>query len=49
VVLAVSGHVPRWLSLVLLPLDGAVVLICFKLLRARYADARRERTFAGLR
>jgi hypothetical protein len=49
VVFAVSASAPRWLSFALLPLDGAVVLVCFKLLRARYADARRERTFAGLR
>jgi hypothetical protein len=49
VVLALSGSVSRWLSLALLPLDVALVVLCFKLLRARYVDARRERTFAGLR
>jgi len=27
----------------------ALAVVCFKLLRARYVDARRERTFAGLR
>jgi hypothetical protein len=48
-VLAIDGRAPRWLNLVLLPIDVAVVVVCFKLLRARYADARRERTFAGLR
>ncbi len=49
VVLVVANQAPSWLSIALLPLDVALVLVCFKLLRARYADARRERTFAGLR
>jgi uncharacterized membrane-anchored protein len=49
VTLAVSDRVPRWLQLALLPIDLALVVVCFKLLRARYVDARRERTFAGLR
>jgi hypothetical protein len=48
-VLAFSGHVPRWLNVVLLPIDAAVFAVCFKLLRARFVDARRERTFAGRR
>ncbi len=48
-VLAVANRAPGWLSVALLPIDAAVVVVCFKLLRARYADARRERTFAGLR
>ncbi len=48
-VLAANGHAPRWLNLLLLPVDVAVVVVCFRLLRARYTDARRERTFAGLR
>ncbi len=46
-VLALSGHVPSWLNLVLLPIDGALVAVFYKLLRARFADARRERTFAA--
>jgi len=46
---AFAGHAPRWLNVALLPLDVALVVVCFKLLRARYLDARRERTFAGLR
>jgi uncharacterized membrane protein len=52
VVLAVpafANHAPRWLNVALLPLDVAIVVVCFKLLRARYLDARRERTFAGVR
>jgi hypothetical protein len=49
VVLAVANQAPGWLSIALLPIDVALLLVCFKLLRARYADARRERTFAGLR
>jgi hypothetical protein len=49
VVLVVANQAPAWLSIALLPIDVALVLVCFKLLRARYADARRERTFAGLR
>jgi hypothetical protein len=48
-VLVVSSHVTRWLSVALLPVDLALVVLCFKLLRARYVDARRERTFAGRR
>lgn len=48
-VLALAGRAPAWLSVALLPVDVAVVAVCFKLLRARYNDARRERTFAGLR
>lgn len=48
VVLAVAatGHVPRWLNYALVPIDLALLAVCFKLLRARYADARRERTAA---
>jgi uncharacterized membrane-anchored protein len=49
VVLALAGHVPHWLNLALAPIDVALAALCFKLLRARYLDARRERTFAGLR
>src|SRR6202035_1577381 len=49
VVLLVSalGSVPRWLNVVLLPLDGALFAVLFKLLRARFLDARRERIFTG--
>jgi uncharacterized membrane protein len=49
VVPAFANQAPRWLNVALLPLDVAIVVVCFKLLRARYVDARRERTFAGLR
>ncbi len=49
VVLAVNNRAPGWLNVALLPLDLALVVVLFKLLRARYVDARRERTFAGLR
>jgi hypothetical protein len=48
-VLAFAGRAPSWLNIVLLPIDVAIATVCFKLLRARYVDARRERTFAGLR
>ena len=48
-VLALAGHVPGWLGYALLPVDVAVVAVCFKLLRARYVDARRERKFARVR
>jgi hypothetical protein len=48
-VLAFAGRAPSWLNIVLLPIDAAIAVVCFKLLRARYVDARRERTFAGLR
>jgi hypothetical protein len=46
-VAAAVGGVPGWLNYVLLPIDLAIVAICFKLLRARYADARRARTAAA--
>jgi uncharacterized membrane-anchored protein len=49
VVIALSNRAPSWLNFALLPIDVAIVAACFKLLRARYIDARRERTFAGLR
>jgi hypothetical protein len=49
VVLALASRAPSWMNIALLPIDVALVVVCFKLLRARYADARRERTFAGLR
>jgi hypothetical protein len=42
-------RVPRALNLGLLPVDGAIVAFLFKLLRARFQDARRERRFAGAR
>ncbi len=48
-VLAAGSRAPSWLNIALLPLDVALVVVAFKLLRARYVDARRERTFAGLR
>jgi uncharacterized membrane protein required for colicin V production len=41
------GQPPKWLNYALLPVDLALVAVCFKLLRARYADARRARTPAG--
>ena len=41
--------VPRWLNIVLLPLDGALFAVLFRVLRARFADARRERVFAARR
>ena len=49
VVLALENRAPGWLNVALLPIDVAIGVVLFKLLRARYVDARRERTFAGLR
>jgi hypothetical protein len=40
---------PRWLTYAPLPIDAALFLVLYKLLRARFQDARRERTFAGRR
>jgi hypothetical protein len=43
--LLVAGvHLPHWLNYALLPVDLALVALCFKLLRTRYTDARRART-----
>jgi hypothetical protein len=39
--------VPRWLNVVLLPIDGALFYFLFRLLRARFLDARRERIAGG--
>ena len=49
VVLAVAAftHVPRSLNVALIALDIALFAVLFKLLRARFLDARRERVFAG--
>jgi hypothetical protein len=41
--------VPRLLNVGLLALDAALFGFLFKLLRARFLDARRKRTFAGRR
>jgi hypothetical protein len=41
--------VPKLLNVVLLLIDVAIGTVLFKLLRLRYIDARRERTFAGRR
>lgn len=41
--------VPRWLNVALLPIDGAMFAVLFRVLRARFQDARRERVFAGRR
>jgi hypothetical protein len=38
---------PRALTIGLLPVDVALFALLFKLLRARFADARRERNFAA--
>jgi hypothetical protein len=46
---AAFTRVPGWLNVVLVVLDVALFAFLFKLLRARYLDARRERTFAGRR
>jgi hypothetical protein len=51
VVLALSAfiRVPRWVTTAMIALDGALFAFLFKLLRAHFLDARRERTFAGRR
>lgn len=41
--------VPHWLNVVLLPLDGALFAVLYRVLRARFQDARRERVFAARR
>jgi hypothetical protein len=46
---AAFTQVPRLLNVGLLVLDGALFAFLYKLLRARFLDARRERTFAGRR
>jgi hypothetical protein len=46
---AAFTRVPAWLNVVLIVLDVALFAFLFKLLRARYLDARRERTFARRR
>jgi hypothetical protein len=48
-VLAIDNRAPGWLNVALLPIDVAIAAVLFRVLRARYVDARRERTFAGLR
>jgi hypothetical protein len=51
VVLALAAFVqlPRLATTGMLVLDGALFAFLFKLLRARFLDARRERVFAGRR
>jgi hypothetical protein len=46
-IVAAFTHTPRALNVGLLALDAAVFTAVFKLLRARFRDARRERVFAG--
>jgi len=46
-IVAAFTHTPRALNVALLALDAAVFAAVFKLLRARFRDARRERVFAG--
>jgi hypothetical protein len=48
-ILASLTTVPKLLNVWLLPVDVGLGTILFKLLRARYVDARRERRFAGRR
>jgi len=51
VILATQSQttVPRWLNVALLPIDGALFWVLYRLLRNRFQDARRERTFAARR
>jgi hypothetical protein len=46
-VLAAITTVPRWINVPLLLLDAALATFLFKMLRLRFLDARRERTFAA--
>ena len=46
-IVAAFTTVPRALNIGLVVLDIALFALLFKLLRARFADARRERRFAG--
>ncbi len=46
-VVTLSRPLPRWLNLVLLPIDGALFGLLFKLLRGRFLDARQRRIVAG--
>jgi hypothetical protein len=46
---AVVSPVPTWLRIAPLALDVPLYAVTFKLLRARFLDARRERVFAGAR
>jgi hypothetical protein len=48
-IVAAFTAAPRALSIGLLPLDVALFALLFKVLRARFADARRERRFAARR
>lgn len=48
-IVAAFTPVPQALTIGLLPLDVAIFAVLFKLLRARYADAQRERKFASRR
>jgi hypothetical protein len=43
---AAVTQVPRWLNIPLLAVDALLARFLFKLLRLRFLDARRERTFA---
>jgi hypothetical protein len=47
--LAAFMRVPRLVNVALLLIDAPLFAFLFRLLRARYLDARRERSFAGAR
>jgi hypothetical protein len=48
-IVAAFSRTPRALNVALLFVDAAIFAFLFKLLRARFQDARRERVFAGRR
>jgi hypothetical protein len=48
-IVAAFTTTPRALNVALLFVDAAIFALLFKLLRARFQDARRERVFAGRR
>jgi hypothetical protein len=45
--IAAFTTVPRWLNIPLVLLAGALFTVLYRVLRATFVDARRERTFSG--
>lgn len=46
-VVLINGSAPIWVNVVLVPFDVLLFSTLFKLLRARFQDARREQVFGG--
>jgi uncharacterized membrane protein YgdD (TMEM256/DUF423 family) len=47
IIVLVAGSAPRWVNIAVLLPDIVLGTVLFKLLRARFLDARRERMFSG--